>query len=78
MERECFEMLEFSWRTPGLRKLLLDYGFIGNPLLKQFPLPGFTQISYTSHKGLVFKDIELSQVLRNFNYIFPWGTWGNS
>jgi NADH:ubiquinone oxidoreductase subunit C len=73
MERECFEMFGIFFEGhKDLRKLLLDYGFIGNPLLKQFPLPGFHQISYTTHKGLIFKDIELAQVLRNFTYISPW------
>jgi len=72
-ERECSEMFGIFFENhPDLRKLLLDYGAIGAPLLKQFPLPGYTQISYTVKKGLVFTQIELPQILRIFQYERPW------
>jgi len=72
-ERECYEMFGIIFENhPDLRKLLLDYGAIGNPLLKSFPLTGYNQISYTVNKGLLFKEISLPQSLRVFTYMQPW------
>lgn len=72
-ERECSEMFGIVFEThPDLRKLLLDYSFTGNPLLKHFPLTGYTQIAYTVKKGLLFQGISLPQALRIFNYQHPW------
>jgi len=72
-ERECSEMFGIIFQNhPDLRKLLLDYGAIGTPLLKQFPLTGYTQIAYTVKKGLLFQEISLPQILRIFSYDQPW------
>jgi len=72
-ERECSEMFGIIFLNhPDLRKLLLDYGAVGNPLLKHFPLPGYTQIAYTVKKGLIFQEINLPQALRIFSYDKPW------
>jgi NADH:ubiquinone oxidoreductase subunit C len=72
-ERECHEMFGLFYEShPDLRKLLLDYGSIINPLLKEFPLPGYMQIAYSQWKGIIFIPIALSQALRDFKYIQPW------
>jgi NADH-quinone oxidoreductase subunit C len=72
-ERECHEMFGlFYEKHLDLRKLLLDYGSTINPLLKEFPLPGYVQIAYSQRKGIIFISITLSQILREFIYIQPW------
>jgi NADH-quinone oxidoreductase subunit C len=50
-----------------LRRLLLDYGFSGYPLRKDFPLTGFLEVIYDdSFKKIVYDPIELAQEYRNF------------
>ena len=31
---------------PDLRRILTDYGFKGHPLLKEFPLTGFSELQF--------------------------------
>lgn len=31
---------------PDLRRILTDYGFIGHPFRKDFPLSGYIEVSY--------------------------------
>ena len=38
---------------PDLRRLLTDYGFIGHPFRKDFPLIGNVEMRYDSEKGRV-------------------------
>ena len=38
---------------PDLRRLLTDYGFIGHPLRKDFPLTGHTEVRYDLDKERV-------------------------
>jgi len=72
-ERECSEMFGILFENhPDLRKLLLDYGATFTPLLKLFPLSGFTQIVYTVKKCLIFQAINLPQYLRVFQLHNPW------
>jgi NADH-quinone oxidoreductase subunit C len=52
-----------------LRHLLLDYGFKGFPLLKDFPISGFVEVYYNdSIKKINYKPVELVQEYRK-NYI---------
>lgn len=46
-EREAFDLfgIRFSGH-PGLRRLLTDYGFVGYPMRKDFPLVGHVEIRY--------------------------------
>jgi NADH:ubiquinone oxidoreductase subunit C len=47
---------------PDLRRILTDYGFIGHPLRKDFPLSGFTEVSYSDEsKRIEQQPIELTQ-----------------
>lgn len=73
-ERECYEMygIIFSGHI-DLRKLLLDYNANYNPLLKYFPLTGFSQIYYTIKKHILYVSLSLMQEFRMFNRIST--TW---
>ena len=46
-EREAFDLFGILFEEhPDLRRLLTDYGFIGHPFRKDFPLTGNIQIRY--------------------------------
>ena len=46
-ERETFDLFGILFENhPDLRRLLTDYGFIGHPFRKDFPLIGNIQIRY--------------------------------
>jgi NADH-quinone oxidoreductase subunit C len=51
------------------RRILTDYGFMGYPLRKDFPLTGFSEIYYDdSKKRILYESIEMAQELRIFNF----------
>jgi NADH-quinone oxidoreductase subunit C len=53
-ERETFDMYGILFRGhPDLRRLLTDYGFIGHPFRKDFPLSGNVEVRYDPEKGRV-------------------------
>jgi NADH-quinone oxidoreductase subunit C len=53
-ERETFDMFGVLFRGhPDLRRLLTDYGFIGHPFRKDFPLSGNVEVRYDPEKGRV-------------------------
>ena len=53
-ERETFDLygIVFS-RHPDLRRLLTDYGFVGHPFRKDFPLSGNVEMRYDPEQGRV-------------------------
>jgi NADH-quinone oxidoreductase subunit C len=52
-----------------LRRILTDYGFIGYPLRKDFPLTGFVEVIYDDvEKQIMYKNLDLSQDFRNFRF----------
>jgi NADH-quinone oxidoreductase subunit C len=53
-EREAFDLFGILFRGhPDLRRLLTDYGFIGHPFRKDFPLVGNVEMRYDPAKGRV-------------------------
>ena len=53
-EREAFDLYGILFDGhPDLRRILTDYGFIGHPFRKDFPLMGNVEVSYDVEKGRV-------------------------
>lgn len=53
-EREAFDLYGiFFDGHPDLRRILTDYGFIGHPFRKDFPLIGNVEVIYDAEKGRV-------------------------
>jgi NADH-quinone oxidoreductase subunit C len=53
-EREAFDLFGILFKGhPDLRRLLTDYGFIGHPFRKDFPLIGNVEMRYDPEKGRV-------------------------
>jgi NADH-quinone oxidoreductase subunit C len=53
-EREAFDFYGIMFTGhPDLRRLLTDYGFIGHPFRKDFPLSGHVEMRYDPDQGRV-------------------------
>ncbi|MCB1749677.1 MAG: NADH-quinone oxidoreductase subunit C [Gammaproteobacteria bacterium] len=53
-EREAFDLFGILFDGhPDLRRILTDYGFIGHPFRKDFPLEGHVEVRYDPEKGRV-------------------------
>jgi NADH-quinone oxidoreductase subunit C len=53
-EREAFDLFGILFENhPDLRRILTDYGFIGNPFRKDFPISGNVEVRYDPDKGRV-------------------------
>lgn len=53
-EREAFDLYGIVFEGhPDLRRLLTDYGFIGHPFRKDFPLSGNVEVRYDPEQGRV-------------------------
>ena len=60
-EREAFDLfgVVFSGH-PDLRRLLTDYGFVGHPFRKDFPLSGHVQMRYDdSEKRVTYEPVDV-------------------
>lgn len=53
-EREAFDLMGILFKGhPDLRRILTDYGFVGHPLRKDFPLTGHVEMRYDADKKRV-------------------------
>lgn len=68
LEREVWDMFGIAFRgNKDLRRVLTDYGFIGHPLRKDFPLTGFYEIYYNEvSNNIEMQHCVLGQSYRNF------------
>lgn len=77
LEREIWDLFgtKFIYHK-DLRRILTDYGFLGHPLLKQFPLIGFIELRYDDSILNILKEaVEMSQMYRLFRFMNPWVIW---
>ena len=60
-EREAFDLFGILFRNhPDLRRLLTDYGFIGHPFRKDFPLIGNVEVRYDNVlKRVVYEPVTI-------------------
>ena len=61
MEREAFDLFGIIFEGhPDLRRLLTDYGFVGHPFRKDFPISGYVEMRYDEHqKRVVYQPLTL-------------------
>jgi len=53
-EREAFDLFGLIFNGhPDLRRILTDYGFVGHPFRKDFPLIGNVEVRYDENRGRV-------------------------
>jgi len=60
-EREAFDLYGIIFTGhPDLRRLLTDYGFIGNPFRKDFPLSGHVEMRYDAEqKRVIYQPVSI-------------------
>jgi len=73
-ERETFDLYGVLFTGhPDMRRLLSDYGFVGHPLRKDFPLTGYVEVRYDDElKRVVYEKVRLAQEFRSFDFLSPW------
>ena len=60
-EREAFDLFGIVFEGhPDLRRILTDYGFIGHPFRKDFPVSGNVEMRYdTEQKRVIYQPISI-------------------
>lgn len=73
-EREAWDMFGIYFlHNDDLRRILTDYGFVGHPFRKDFPMSGFVGVRFDDGaNAVVYGDVRLVQEYRHFNVAMPW------
>jgi NADH-quinone oxidoreductase subunit C len=60
-EREAFDLFGIIFEGhPDLRRILTDYGFIGHPFRKDFPLSGYMEMRYDEEqKRVIYQPVTI-------------------
>ncbi len=60
-EREAFDLYGIVFTGhPDLRRILTDYGFVGNPFRKDFPISGYVEMRYdVEQKRVVYQPVSI-------------------
>jgi NADH-quinone oxidoreductase subunit C len=74
LEREVYDMYGVLFDgNPDLRRILTDYGFVGHPQRKDFPLTGYVELRYSEEtKRVAYEPVKLAQDFRTFDFMSPW------
>ncbi len=75
-EREAFDLYGIVFVDhPDLRRLLTDYGFIGHPFRKDFPISGFVEMRYDpEQRRVIYQPVTIEprentpRIVREENY----------
>jgi NADH-quinone oxidoreductase subunit C len=75
-EREAFDLYGIMFPGhPDLRRLLTDYGFIGHPFRKDFPISGYVEMRYDPEQArVIYQPVTIEprevtpRVVREENY----------
>jgi NADH-quinone oxidoreductase subunit C len=75
-EREAFDLFGIVFTGhPDLRRILTDYGFVGHPFRKDFPLSGQVEMRYDPEQGrVIYQPVSIEprevtpRIIREENY----------
>jgi len=75
-EREAFDLFGIHFEGHvDLRRLLTDYGFVGHPLRKEFPISGYVEMRYDpEQKRVIYQPVTIEprevtpRIVREENY----------
>jgi NADH-quinone oxidoreductase subunit C len=75
-EREAFDLFGIMFAGhPDLRRILTDYGFVGYPFRKDFPISGYVEMRYDQELGrVIYQPVTIEprenipRIVRDENY----------